>query len=214
MKERFFLLGLAYRRYADPVPFGLLQPDRLFHLSLLGQTGTGKSTLLYNLVWQDAKAGRGFCLIDPHGDLADDLHRAVPTDHLYWDIADPNCQLGYNPLARVSESHRPLVASGLIETLKSQWSDAWGPRMEHLLRYGILALLEQPHADLRDLPKLFFWKGFRRQVVEQITDEQVRAFWKHEFPAMNYQTSADGVSAITNKLGAVFGASTGTTRHV
>ncbi|MEO1273125.1 MAG: hypothetical protein AAFX99_33990 [Myxococcota bacterium] len=196
------ILGLAYRRYSDPVPFGLLQPDRLFHLHLLGQTGTGKSTLLHNLIWQDAKAGRGFCLIDPHGDLAEDVHRTIPADHLYWDIADANCRLGYNPLAPVSADHRPLVASGLIESLKSQWSDAWGPRMEHLLRYGILALLEQPQADLRDLAKLFIWKGFRRQVVERITDEQVRTFWKHEFPAMNYQTSADGVSAITNKLGA------------
>ena len=96
------ILGLAYRHYADPVPFGLLQPDRLLHLHLLGQTGTGKSTLLHNLIWQDAKAGRGCCLIDPHGDLAEDVHRSIGTDHLYWDIADPACPLGYNPLAPVS----------------------------------------------------------------------------------------------------------------
>ncbi|MEL7217797.1 MAG: hypothetical protein AAGK01_05130 [Pseudomonadota bacterium] len=74
--------------------------------------------------------------------------------------------------------------------------------MEHLLRYSILALLEQPSANLQDILKLLIWKGFRRQVVEQITDEQVRLFWKHEYPQMNYQTSADGVSAIANKLGA------------
>lgn len=196
------MLGLAYRRYSDPVPFGLLQPDRLFHLSLLGQTGTGKSTLLHNLVWQDALAGHGFCLIDPHGDLAEALHRTLPVSHLYWDVADPACRLGYNPLARVGAAHRPLVASGLIETLKAQWADAWGPRMEHLLRYSVLALLEQPAADLRDILKLLIWKGFRRQVVARISDEQVRLFWKHEFPQMNYQTSADGVSAIANKLGA------------
>lgn len=196
------ILGLAYKRYGEPIPFGLPQPDRLFHLSLLGQTGTGKSTLLYNLLWQDAYAGRGFCLIDPHGDLAEGLHHALSVDHLYWDVADPSCGLGYNPLATVSAPYRPLVASGLIETLKAQWADAWGPRMEHLLRYAILALLEQPHTDLRDLMKLFIWKGFRKQVIEHVTDEQVRLFWKHEFPNMNYQSSADGVSAIANKLGA------------
>ncbi len=196
------ILGLAYQRYGNPKPFGLLQPDRLFHLSLIGQTGTGKSTLLHNLIWQDAVAGRGVCLIDPHGDLADSLHRTLPVAHLYWDIADPACLLGYNPLARISLNHRPLVASGLIDTLKSQWSDAWGPRMEHLLRYSILALLEQPQTDLRDILKLLIWKGFRKQVVERVTDDQVRMFWRHEFPQMNYQTSADGVSAIATKLGA------------
>lgn len=196
------ILGLAERRYSEPFPFGLLQPDRLFHLSVLGQTGTGKSTLLFNLLWQDAAAGRGFCLIDPHGDLAEALHQALRTPHLYWDLASPTCRLGYNPLGQVSATHRPLVASGLIDTLKAQWSDAWGPRMEHLLRYAILALLEQPRSDLRDLIKLLIWKGFRKQVIEQVTDEQVRLFWKHEYPSMNYQTSADGVSAIANKLGA------------
>ena len=196
------ILGLAHHRYRPPVPFGITQADRLLHLYLIGQTGTGKSTLLLNLARQDAARGVGFCLIDPHGDLAEALHREITEPHLYWGVADPACSLGYNPLARVSAAHRPLVASGLIETLKKQWPDAWGARMEHLLRYAVLALLEQPSADLRDIMKLFVFKGFRRQVTERLTDPQVRAFWKHEFPTLNYQTSADGVSPIANKLGA------------
>ncbi len=196
------ILGLAYKRYTEPVPFGILQPDRLLHLYVIGQTGTGKSTLLYNLASQDAQCRRGFCLIDPHGDLAEALHRNLGQPHLYWDVADATCPYGYNPLKRVAETYRPLVASGLIETLKKQWPDAWGARMEHLLRHAILALLEQPRADLRDIMKLFVFKGFRRQVTENLSDSQVRSFWKHEFPAMNYQSSADGVSPIANKLGA------------
>ena len=196
------ILGLAYRRNKPMTPFGMTQKDRLLHLYVIGQTGTGKSTLLQNLAWQDAHQGNGFCLIDPHGDLAESLHNQIEVDHLYWDVADPTCPLGYNPLTRVSEHYRPLVASGLIETLKKQWPDAWGARMEHLLRYAVLALLEQPQADLRDLMKLFVYKGFRRQVTEAITDPQVRFFWKYEFPAMNYQTSADGVSPLANKIGA------------
>lgn len=195
-------LGLAYCRYDDPVPFGIGQPDRLMHLYLIGQTGTGKTTLLQNLAWQDACNSNGFCLIDPHGDLAESLHRSLDATHLYWDVADPGCPLGYNPLKRVAEQYRPLVASGLIETLKKQWPDAWGARMEHLLRHAVLALLEQPQADLCDLMKLFVFRGFRRQVTEKLTDPQVRFFWKHEFPAMNYQSSADGVSPVANKIGA------------
>ncbi len=196
------ILGLAYRRYQNPASFGLDQRSRLLHSYLVGQTGTGKSTLLQNLAWQDAEDGTGFCLIDPHGDLAESLHRNINSDHLYWDVADPTCVLGYNPLKRVSEQYRPLVTSGLIEALKKQWPDAWGARMEHLLRHAVLALLEQPKADLRDLMRLFVYKGYRRQVIDQITDPQVRFFWKHEFPALNYQGSPDGVGPIANKLGA------------
>ena len=197
-----YLLGVAYHRYRAPTGFGLATKDRLQHLYIIGQTGTGKSTLLQNLAQQDANAGTGFCLIDPHGDLAETLHRTLPAPHLYWDVSDPTCTLGYNPLAKVSALHRPLVASGLIETLKKQWPDAWGARMEHILRFALLALLEQPQADLRDILKLLTYKGFRRQVVDQVTDPQVQFFWRVEFPALNYQGSADGVAPVANKLGA------------
>ncbi|MEM9839502.1 MAG: hypothetical protein AAF830_10165 [Pseudomonadota bacterium] len=196
------VIGLAYRRYQPPAPFGVTLRDRLLHCYVIGQTGTGKSTLLFNLALQDVRSGTGFCLIDPHGDLALSLHQAIETPHRYWDVADPTCPLGYNPLSPVGPTYRPLVASGLIETLKKQWPEAWGARMEHLLRHAVLALLELPRTDLRDIMKLFVFKGFRRQIVERIGDPQVKAFWKHEFPALNYQTSADGVAPIANKLGA------------
>lgn len=197
-----YILGQAYRRYHASGPFGLPLKDRLQHLYIVGQTGTGKTTLLKNLAIQDARHGTGFCLIDPHGDLAEALHQELDLPHLYFDVADPACLLGYNPLTKVAAVHRPLVASGLIETLKKQWPDAWGARMEHILRFSILALLEQPHADLRDILKLLTYRGFRRQVIDRITDPQVQFFWRTEFPAMNYQGSADGVAPVANKLGA------------
>ena len=193
--------GLAYSRYGD-FRFGIRLADRLMHLYIIGQTGTGKSTLLGNLARQDAGAGIGFCLIDPHGDLAEGLTGSLASPHIYWDVSDANSVLGYNPLTRVSAAHRPLVASGFIETLKKQWHDAWGARMEHLLRYAVLALLEQPSADIRDIVRLFVDKDFRREVVSRVGDEQVYAFWTKEFPNMNYQTAIDGVAPIANKLGA------------
>jgi DNA helicase HerA-like ATPase len=194
-------LGIARHQYGDR-PFGILKPDRMHHLYVVGQTGTGKSTFLLNLAIHDAIAGRGFCLIDPHGDLAQALHEKLDVPHHYFDIADPDCRLGYNPLTRVPRSFRPLLASGLIETLKKQWADSWGARMEHLLRYAILALLDQPRADIRDIVRLYIDKEFRREVISRITDEQVRAFWTREFPSMNYLNAIDGVAPIANKLGA------------
>lgn len=110
--------------------------------------------------------------------------------------------IGYNPLTRVHRSYRPLVASGLIDTLKKQWADSWGARMEHLLRYAVLALLDQPRADIRDIVRLYVDKDFRKVVVAGIVDEQIRHFWTKEFPNMNYMTAIDGVAPIANKLGA------------
>lgn len=193
---------MAFHRYEDPSLFGIKLRDRLLHAVAVGQTGTGKSTLLGNIAMQDAHHGNGFCLIDPHGDLAEKLHRSLNLTHLYWDVGDPDSPFGYNPLAPVAAQYRPLVTSALIDTLKKQWPDAWGARMEHLLRYSVLALLEHGDCDLRDIVKLFVWKTFRKTIVEQINDPQTQFFWKHEFEHMNFQNSADGVAPIANKLGA------------
>ncbi len=201
MHDIFTPLGNAYHRYGDR-PFGTWTSDRLHHLYMIGQTGTGKSTLLHNLAHANALSGQGFCLIDPHGDLASSLHAHLPAAHHYFEVANPACHYGYNPLTPVPRSYRPLVASGLIETLKKQWADSWGARMEHLLRYALLALLDQPQADMRDIVRLYVDKEFRRTVVGRITDEQVRAFWTVEFPNMNYVNAIDGVAPIANKIGA------------
>ena len=195
------LLGSTYSRYGGR-PFGIQQADRMQHLYVIGQTGTGKSTLLFNMALQDLRQGTGFCLIDPHGDLADQLVAETGDRALLWNVADPACRLGYNPLTRTSAALRPLVASGLIESLRKQWAEAWGVRMEHLLRHALLALLDQPQTDLRDIMRLFLDRSFRREVLAAVTDPQLRQFWTEEFPAMNYKTAFDGVAPIANKLGA------------
>jgi len=197
----FIHIGDAYRR-SGYTPFGMAVPDRLLHLYVIGQTGTGKSTLLRTLARQDARNGTGFCLLDPHGDLAEELRADIGPDAIYWDVADPDCPYGYNPLARVAVEYRPLVASALIDTFRKQWIDAWGPRMEHLLRYALLALLDQPRADLRDVLPLFFDKDRRSMVVANAADDQVRQFWRVEWKALRYDRALDGVSPIANKLGA------------
>lgn len=182
--------------------FGIRSSDRLFHQYIIGQTGTGKSTLLLNMMLQDLASGQGFCLIDPHGDLAEAVRAIVDGETVYWNAADSSCPYGYNPLTFVSGEHRPLVASGLIETLKKQWTDAWGARMEHLLRYSLLALLERPDSTIQNIMPMFLNAGFRKEVIAGVTDEQVKLFWTGEFPKMNYKTAADGIAPIANKLGA------------
>jgi len=181
--------------------FGIYRNDRLFHLFLLGQTGCGKSTLIKNMVLKDIAQRNGFCLLDPHGDLAEAIRPHLPDQAVYWDVADPGCPFGYNPLTHVREEFRPLVCSGIIDALKKQWADAWGVRMEHLLRNAILALLSRSGSSLADIVPMFTDKTFRRTVLQHVTDEQVLKFWKDEYPKMNYKNAFDGVAPIANKLG-------------
>jgi hypothetical protein len=194
-------IGMAHGRYGDR-PFGIRLRDRLMHFYVIGQTGTGKSTLLLNMARQDARRGIGFCLIDPHGDMAATLAQELSDTAIIWNLDDPSCPYGYNPLTRTSPELHPLIASGLIETLKKQWADAWGVRMEHLLRYAILALLTLPHTDMRDILRLYLDREFRRMVVGGLDDPQLLQFWTEEYPAMNYKNAADGLAPIANKLGA------------
>ncbi len=90
----------------------------------------------------------------------------------------------------------------LIEALKKQWATAWGARMEHLLRFAVLALLERDDTTIADILPLFLDKEFRKEVIEEITDKQVRHFWTVEYGKLRYQFSPDGVTSIANKLGA------------
>lgn len=194
------ILGVTLGRGPER-QFGIRQPDRLFHMYVVGQTGTGKSTLLVNLARQDREAGQGFCLIDPHGDLADAVAGFAGPDAIYWNVADPACPYGHNPLTYVVPHYRPLVASGLLDALKKQWSDAWGPRMEHLLRMALLALLERPGSTLADIMPLFLDGEFRKNVIGSLKDEHVSSFWTREYKALRYQTSAEAIAPIANKLG-------------
>jgi hypothetical protein len=173
---------------------------------VIGKTGTGKSTLLETLIRQDIDAGRGCALLDPHGDLVERIAGSISerraADIGYFDVPDPKLCFGYNPFARVGYGLRPLVASGLMDVFKKMWDDSWGPRMEHILRNALLALLDQPNATMPDILSLLTSKSFRERVIANIENTQVRAFWQTEFPKYSFRLQADVISPIQNKVGA------------
>ncbi|HEV7227743.1 type IV secretory system conjugative DNA transfer family protein [Brevundimonas sp.] len=193
-----------HRRYQR---FGIRQTDRLSHVYVLGKTGVGKSTLLEALAVQDIWEGRGFALIDPHGDLAErvrDAPRPTRGERLtYLDAADLSQPFGYNPLRRIRDDRIPLAASGFLDALRKLWPDAWGVRMEHVLRNSLFALLERDGSTLPDILRLYWDEAFRKQVTKDIRNGVVRRFWTHEFAKYPDRLKAEAVAPIQNKLGAL-----------
>jgi hypothetical protein len=186
--------------------FGIRQRDRLSHMYIIGKTGTGKSTLLERLMLSDIRAGRGLALVDPHGDLAERIAAQIPEqrkgDLIYLNVPDRSQPFGYNPLKRVVPERRPLAGSGLLEVFEKMWPEAWGVRMEHILRNALLALLDQPQATLPDVLKLLSDKRFRKEALQHIQNRQVRTFWENEYEKYSDRMRADGIAPIQNKVGA------------
>ena len=192
---------------SDRRHFGIKQQDRLSHIYVIGKTGVGKSTLLETLARQDLEAGRGFALLDPHGDLVDRIAQDAAAEGqgrvVYLNAPDGAQPFGYNPLRRVRDDKIPLAVSGFLETLKKLWPDAWGVRMEHVLRNTLYALLEQDDARLPDILRLYADEAYRKGITGRLRNETVRRFWRYEFENFHYRQKADSVAPIQNKIGAL-----------
>lgn len=173
---------------------------------VVGMTGTGKSTLLSNLIRQDIEDGEGLAILDPHGDLAEGIMKSVPPhrqkDVIYFNVPDRTLNLSFNPLRNVPPHERPLVASDLIEVMKKIWSDFWGPRMEHILRNALLALLDQPDASLLDVLKLLSNREYRREICLHLPNRAVREFLLREYEEYPARFRAEAIAPIQNKIGA------------
>lgn len=200
------LIGQLHHR-TDRRVFKILGPDRLQHVYVIGKTGAGKTTLLEGLARQDVLSGTGFALLDPHGDLAERIHdfagRVGATRVHIIDPADPSSEASYNPLAYVHSDLRPLIAGGLLDVFRKMWSEAWGPRMEHVLRNTLLALLDYPGSTLPDTLRILSDKTFRFEVLRRVQNAPVRDFWKKEFPRYSVRFQADAIAPIQTKIGAL-----------
>lgn len=186
--------------------FGIKSADRRAHMYLLGKTGTGKSSLMEALMLDDLRSGRGFALLDPHGDLLKRIRARIPEDRagdlINFDSADPNQPYGFNPLGNVAVDKRALACSGLIQVLKHLWADSWGPRLEYILRNCLLSLLDYPGADLSDILRLLSDKRFRSEVVPHIRNKQVKEFWLDEYDKYPERFRIEAIAPIQNKVGA------------
>ncbi len=185
--------------------FGIKSRDRTRHMYVIGKSGVGKSTLLENMAIQDIQNGEGVAVLDPHGSFAEKMLEYVPEhrvkDIVYFAPFDTDNPISFNVLEDVGPDRRHLVVSGLMSTFKKIWVDAWSARMEYILTNTLLALLEYPGATLLGVNRMLSDKGFRKKVVENITDAAVKAFWTDEFANYTERMAAEAVPAIQNKIG-------------
>jgi len=189
--------------------FEVLGPEeRRRHLYIIGQTGTGKSTLLLNLIAQDIATGEGLALLDPHGDLAEavlmHVRRKRTNDFVYINPADAARPIGFNPLSGVREDLKPIVAEDVVGAFKHVWPDSWGPRLDYILMNAIRALLDVPGGTLLMLPRLLIDDSFREHLVlRHVRDPVVQSFWRYEYAAYSPSLRAEAISPIQNKIGRV-----------
>ncbi|MDO8470316.1 MAG: type IV secretion system DNA-binding domain-containing protein, partial [bacterium] len=185
--------------------FGIKRKDRRQHMYVIGKTGTGKTTLIHNMMVQDVANGEGMAVVDPHGELVEGLLEKIPaeriSDVVYFNPADPDSAIGFNPLELPDPKYKHLVASGLMGIFTKIWSGVWSARMEYILNNAILALLETPGSTLLGVPRLLVDKSYREQVISNVKDPVVRAFWINEYEEWKDQFRNEAIAPIQNKVG-------------
>ncbi len=203
MSEITFFAKTNFRN--QNVKFGIKRGDRQRHIYVIGKTGMGKTTLLENIVMQDIANGHGVAYIDPHGDTAEKLIRAIPSnrinDVVYFNPADTENPIAFNILEAVDEDKKHLVASGMMGVFKKIWPDVWSARMEYILNNAILALLDYPGSTMMGINRMMSDKKYRQRVYEKIKDPVVKGFWLDEFETWEDRFRKEAVAAIQNKVG-------------
>ncbi len=185
--------------------FGIKRRDRRQHMYVLGKSGTGKSVLLSNLIVQNINNGEGVCVVDPHGELVEEILHLIPDhrakDVIYFNPADVDFNVGFNVIALDDPKYKHLVASGLMGIFTKIWANAWSSRMEYILNNAILALLDTPGTTLLGIPRLLVDKDYRQMIIGNLKDPVVKAFWVHEYEQWREQFRNEAIAPIQNKVG-------------
>ena len=185
--------------------FGIKRVDRRRHLYIVGKSGVGKTKLLELLIRQDIAYGHGLCLMDPHGDIMEEILDYIPKERIedvcIIDPTDIDFPASFNPLANIDPSFKFILTQGLIEVFQKQFGANWTPRLEHVFRFTCLALLDYPHATMRGMISMLTDRNYRQKVVEYITDDMVKRFFAIEFADWSEKFDTDAIIPLVNKLG-------------
>ncbi len=199
-------IGISdYRGIRNSV--GILPIDRVRHLYVIGKTGVGKSKFLSSLMHEDINRGNGFAVVDPHGDLIDEILAVIPPerhkDVVLFDPTDTEFPFAFNPLSLKPGESKQIGAKGFIDIFKKFFGANWNPKLEHVLRMIVLALYDLPGATVFDIVRALTDKDFRYKMIEVVQDDVVRNFWSNEFAGWSQQFNSEAIMPILNKVGQI-----------
>ncbi len=205
--KNFINIGTATNHYAD-FSVDLDDDARLRHMFVLGQTGTGKSTLLHSMALKDMLAGNGFAFFDPHGDTVRELLDYIPAsrmrDVVYLRPGDIKHSFGFNILSNVPPHERDRVTQEVVSTFRYRWFDSWGARMENIFKHTVRAILDAPArhggSTLLSIPLMFNRPGYRKWILKHSTSPAVVEFFNHELGSWNARRLQEYVQPILNKV--------------
>jgi hypothetical protein len=186
--------------------FGLRQEDKRRHAYIIGRTGTGKTSLMRNMIMSDIMAGEGVGIIDPHGETAEFILDHIPAhrvdDVIYFNPGDTEFPVGFNPIYVKDKSQRDLVADNIIGVFK-KYFDSWGPRLEYILYNAILTALDSQGTTLLSIQRILTDKEYRKRVLSHVKDPMILRFWREEYAMIeeNKKMLSDTVAPIQNKIG-------------
>jgi hypothetical protein len=169
-------------------PVTLATEARMAHMHVIGASGTGKSSFLLSLIKQDIDNNESLAVLDPHGDLTDDILAHIPKHRqdqvIVFDPADEAWPIGFNILSAANEQEKTLLASDLTGIF-ARLSTSWGDVMNTVLGQAVLAILEsESGGTLLDLRRFLVDERFRAQYLTTIPDQEIRYFWQKEFAAI------------------------------
>ncbi len=185
--------------------FGIKRDDRRRHMYIIGKSGMGKTKLLENLINNDIKRGEGVALMDPHGDYYADVINKIPEERIkdvvLFDPSDVSNPIAFNPMEVIDENFKVQIASGIVGTFKKIFGTSWGPRLEYILNYTVLALLDTPDTTILGIVRVLTDKNYRKIIVDNIQDPVVKKFWTTEFASYNEKFATEAIAPILNKVG-------------
>jgi len=179
------------------VPVSLSPEQRTRHTHIIGASGTGKSTLLFNLIRQDIENGEGVAVLDPHGDLIDKICGIIPAERIadvvLVDPADESHSIGFNILSAHSDLEKNLLASDLVSVFE-RLSTSWGDQMNSVLQNAILAFLESDRpGTIADLRRFLIEPAFRSEFLKSVKDSEVIYYWQKSFPHLSGNKSIGSI---------------------
>ncbi len=196
-----------YRGVKRPVDIGF--EDRRRHVYIIGKTGVGKSVLLQDMAVQDIKAGYGVCVMDPHGDLIDNIVKYIPPqraeDVIYFDPSDVERPMGLNLLEAHTEDQKHFLTTAIINLMYKlydpQRTGIIGPRFEHAVRNAMLTVMSEPGTTFVEIVRVLTDPKYVQELLPKVQDPIVRRYWTDQIAQTSDFHKSEVLDYIVSKFG-------------